>query len=214
MRISEDRYSRDLRRINLARRLLYHEVRTRWISTWTGLSGGRIRNLFHSYVGTQKEARRHRGPSPRRIAAFLRSPALRSEASAIGGLACALELIPRVRLRNARKTLPSLELGERVCYTFELYRHLAPGARFTLDQFFLLVMTLAGSEDLAIGHCTHCHGALLFDQLSTNRRLCPTCKQASARPQISRSVQADRGDPSGEQDTEPIEDAERQQPLF
>jgi hypothetical protein len=211
MRISEDRYSRDLRRINLAQRFIQHEVRTRWICTWTGLSGARIRNLFHSYVGMQKGARRHRGPSPRRVAAFLRSPALRSEASAIGGLARAVELIPREPLRNAKKTLPSLELGERVCHTFELYQHLVPGARFTLDQFILLVVALAEAQDLIIRHCTDCHGALLVDPLSTSRRQCPTCKRAGFANDSN--LNARNSSLTQELPEEPAE-PDPQQPLF
>ena len=45
MRISDARFSRDLRRYQLAWRLIRHEVRTRTIERWTGLSMHRIRNL-------------------------------------------------------------------------------------------------------------------------------------------------------------------------
>ena len=70
MRISEDRYSRDLRRINLAQRLIRHEVRTQWICAWTGLSDDRVRNLFRSYDKSSGRVQRHSGPSPTRIASF------------------------------------------------------------------------------------------------------------------------------------------------
>jgi hypothetical protein len=179
MRISEDRYSRDLRRIHVAQRMIGHEVRTQWIHAWTGLSAARIRNLYHSYVASLKGVARHRGPSPRRIAAFLRSPALRNEASAIGGLARVLEIIPKAPVRNARRNLPNLDLGERMCHVFELYQHIVPESTFTMDQFILLVITLAEADDLEIGHCTNCHGALLLDRLGHSRRLCPHCRQGS-----------------------------------
>ena len=76
MRISEDRYTRDLRRLHLARRLIQYEVRTRWICACTGLSGNRVRNLFHSYQESLGSARRRRGPSRRQVSSFLTSPTL------------------------------------------------------------------------------------------------------------------------------------------
>jgi len=49
MRVSEDRYTRDLRRIQLAHRLIRHEVRTYWNRAFTRFTDGRIRNLLRSY---------------------------------------------------------------------------------------------------------------------------------------------------------------------
>src|SRR5258708_20882065 len=106
MRVPEDRYTRDLRRINLAQRLIQHETRTQSICAWTGLSDERVRNLCRSYGGGSMALQRHRGPSPTRLATFLRSPTLRSEASAIGGLACVLGVIPPRPVPDPRKALP------------------------------------------------------------------------------------------------------------
>src|SRR6185295_8553091 len=72
MRVTEDRYSRDLRRINLAQQLIRHEVRTAAIRLWTGLSGDRVRKLMRSYTATAGEGLRHRGPPPTSIAEFMR----------------------------------------------------------------------------------------------------------------------------------------------
>jgi hypothetical protein len=213
MRISEDRYSRDLRRINLARRMIRHEVRTKWICMWTGLSGERVRNLFRSYEASTGGARRHRGPSPKRIVSFLRSPPLRAEVSAIGGLACTLQIVPREPIPNARRTLPSLDTGEWLCHVFELYRHIVPESRLTMDQLILLVITLAEGEDLEIGHCVNCHGALLLDRLGVSRRLCLNCKQDAPRAGLEDDLSAPSDDlPGRPQDSEPPES--RQQKLF
>ena len=156
MRVSEDRYTRDLRRINLARRMIRYEVRTQSICAWTGLSDERIRNLYHSYEPHGTRAERHRGPSPTRVATFLRSPTLRSEASAIAGLACALGIVPSEPLPNARQTLPGVALGERVCRAFELYRLVVPQSTFAMDQFILLVIALAERRELEMSHCASC----------------------------------------------------------
>src|ERR1700749_3593428 len=68
MRGSDDRYTRDRQKFDLAVRLIRHEARTYTIRQWTGLSDDRIRKLYRSYVwssGTQSGAR-HRGRTPRR----------------------------------------------------------------------------------------------------------------------------------------------------
>jgi hypothetical protein len=181
MRISEDRYTRDLRRIQLAQRFIRHEVRTQSVCAWTGLSDERIRNLCRSYGASVAGAQRHRGPSPRRLASFLRSPRLRSEASALGALAYALSVIPRERIPDARRNLPGIEAGERLCHAFELYRRIVPQSHVSLDQVILVVIALADGTDLTVGHCGQCHGALLLDRLSHTRRLCPTCKKQDSR---------------------------------
>jgi hypothetical protein len=214
MRISEDRYSRDLRRINLAQRLIRHEVRTQWICAWTGLSDDRVRNLFRSYDKTSGRVQRHRGPSPTRLAAFLRSPTLRAEASAIGGLACAMRVLPPKAAPDARRD-PWVEGGERLCQVFELYGQIVPQSRFTMDQFIVLVNALAEGDDLALGHCSTCHGALLMDRLGANRRLCVACKQDSLRKSVrARSDKPTNGHTAADTAEEDIEPEAQQQSLF
>jgi len=66
MRVSDDRYTRDRQKFDLALRLIRHEARTFTIRQWTGLSDDRIRKLYRSYVlnGDAHEVTRHRGKSP------------------------------------------------------------------------------------------------------------------------------------------------------
>jgi hypothetical protein len=176
MRVSEDRYSRDLRRINLAQRLIRLEARTHTIRVWTGLSDERVRNLYRSYTGSDGPLR-HRGPSPRRVLKIMRSPGLHCEASAVGALAHVVGLIPAQPLANAQRALPTVSNGEKVCHVFELFRHVVPQARFTIDQFILLVTALAEGVDFEMGHCTECHAALLIDRYGATRRLCLWCRR-------------------------------------
>jgi hypothetical protein len=179
VRISEDRYSRDLRRLNLAQRLIQLEVRSQWIRAWTGFSEVRVRHLYHAYHRAQGQVRRPRGPSPTRVAVFLRSPALRAEASAIGGLARVLEVIPVPLAAGGRLDRLGVEGAERLCRVFELYRHVAPQSRFTMDQLIRLVIALTQGEEFEIGHCRSCHGALFLDRLGDTRRVCPACREDS-----------------------------------
>ena len=76
MRVSDDRYTRDRERLDLALRLIRHEARTFTIRQWTGLSDDRIRKLYRSYVpeGAAAAVLRHRGKSPRQAAFFFRKP--------------------------------------------------------------------------------------------------------------------------------------------
>jgi len=177
VRVSEDRYAKDLRRLNVAQRLIRHEVRTQWICALTGFSEERVRRLFRAYQKTLGSVRRHRGPAPTRVAAFVRSPALRAEASAIGGLARVPDVVPLPPTAGGRLDRFGVEGAERLCRVFEVYRQVAPDSRFTMDQLIRLVIAISERQEFEIGHCGHCHGALLLDRLSHAPRVCPACRE-------------------------------------
>lgn len=175
MRVSEDRYSRDLRRIQLAHRLIRHEVRTYWIRAFTRFTAGRIRNLLRSYGLVADGVQRHRGSPPRLYTRFM-APAIHTDASAFAGLACIRHLVPAEPVRNAWRTLPSLEFGEAICEAFELFRLVVPGATLNLDRMILLVMALA-ERQLTVGHCSQCRATILLDPLGAKRRRCISCER-------------------------------------
>ena len=175
MRVSEDRYTRDLRRIQLAHRLVHHEVRTYWIRAFTRFTEGRIRNLLRSYGLASDGVHRHRGSPPRLYTRFM-TPKKHSEASALAGLAFIWHLVPENPVVNAWRTLPSLDLGEELCDAYELFRLMIPGATLNLDRFILLIMALA-ERQLTIGHCSHCRALILLDPLGAKRRICVSCER-------------------------------------
>ena len=88
MRVSDDRYTRDRQRLDLALRLIRHEARTFTIRQWTGLSDDRIRKLYRSYVLNHepKSVPRHRGKSPRQAAFFFRIAELNFQAAQLASL--------------------------------------------------------------------------------------------------------------------------------
>src|SRR5690348_10283846 len=96
MRISDDRYSRDRQRYDLALRFIQHEARTRTIRTWTGLTDDRIRKLYRSYVAEDCDSRliRHRGKSPQQTSYFVRSPRMRQEAAVLASVCYLLGVMP------------------------------------------------------------------------------------------------------------------------
>ena len=80
MRISDDRYSRDRLRFDIALRFIRHEARTHTIRAWTGLTDDRIRKLYRSYLADPRSGpTRHRGKSPQQVAFFTRTPRLRAQ---------------------------------------------------------------------------------------------------------------------------------------
>jgi len=202
MRVSEDRYLRDLRRINLAQRLILMEVRTQWICALSGLTGERVRNLYNSYAGTMRLKRRRRGPSPKKTLSFVRSSLLLSEASALAGLAYRMEIIPAQPVKKPERLLRGVEMGERLCDTFELYRELIPGSTFCMEHFIALVLELAEGATVQLGRCEVCQGALLLDRLGSGRKRCPACRQTPQEPVLpagSREAKEVKEPPSGHQ---------------
>lgn len=175
MRVSEDRYSQDLRRIQLAHRLIRHEVRTYWIRAFTRFTEGRIRNLLRSYGLASDGVRRYRGSPPRLYTRFM-VPKSHSEASALAGIALVWHLIPEEQVPNAWRALPSLNFGETLCDAFELFRLMIPGGTLNLDRFILLVMALA-ERQLTVGHCRHCRALILLDPLGVKRSSCVSCER-------------------------------------
>src|SRR5580658_4916998 len=101
------------------------------------------------------------------------------------------------------------------CHVFELYRQMVPRSRFTMDRFIRLMIALSEGEDLQIGHCRNCHGALLVDRLGASRRLCPACKQDSLqKPADTGEVTRPPPDATSDYARDEESPAAYQQPLF
>lgn len=177
MRMSEERYNRDLRRLNLAGKLLRYEVRTGLILLWTNLPERRLRALrshAHNW-GVASAVTRHRGPPPTDTSIFFRSLALRSEAAAVAVLCQSHQVLASERGPQAVKKLPSLVRGERLCRAYEVYREMVPQPVYTLDQILMLLDALVLGEIIELGICGGCTGAILIDRLRHDRRVCASC---------------------------------------
>src|SRR5215470_19513587 len=95
MRISDDRYTRDRLRLDLALRFMRHEARTHTIRKWTGLTDDRIRKLYRSYlIHLPSQVARHRGKSPGQAGFFTRTPRAQQEAAILASLFCLLGVMP------------------------------------------------------------------------------------------------------------------------
>jgi hypothetical protein len=178
MRVLDDRYSVEMRSINLARRMFALEARPQTVCAWTKLTADRVRNLARGAGGAvvNRETQRQRGPSPSCLPTLLSTLRTRSEAAAVAGLCRVAEVLPEKAVPNARESLPGLARGERLVATFELFRHLVPNVRLTFEQLVLVIVSLAEGDSWAIDHCIRCHATILIDQLGSDpRRLCVYC---------------------------------------
>ncbi len=181
MRVSDDRYTRDRQRLDLALRLIHHEARTFTIRQWTGLSDDRIRKLYRSYAMNHDVGRvhRHRGKSPRQAAFFFRNAELNFQASqlmslfVVYGLLCGsdLELEPSYRVG-------SLESGTLLCQAYEAYREFHAPANISFEHAWFLLLALSRHDELGVARCNVCGGVRLRDLLAKRRLNCGNCESA------------------------------------
>ena len=186
MRITDDRYSRDRQRLDLALRMIAHEARTRTIRNWTGLSDDRIRKLYRAYVATHgTPVRRHRGKSPSQIAYFLRNLETRRHAAALAGLFALLGLLHGAAGdRGAGGTRAALRWGELFCRTYETYLALHQPQRISFEHAWYLLHVLQRRAELRPGACPACHGLMVVDALRKRGCVCPWC-ESEARERIA-----------------------------
>jgi hypothetical protein len=192
MRVSDDRYSRDRLRFDLALRMIRHEARTCTIRAWTGLSDDRIRKLYRTYLqhAPAVPVRRHRGKSPRQIAYFLRSPAMQFEATTLASLFCMLGLVPSRGEQGQRPgSSMSLESGEFFCQAYESYLalHLAP--RVSFEHAWFLLLALHCGEELKLQTCRECGGLCLVEAFAAPTAPCARCGRHAHLARSSRTSQ-------------------------
>lgn len=180
MRISDDRYSRDRLRLDLALRFIQHEARTRTIRVWTGLTDDRIRKLYRSYLSDPRgqTIMRHRGKSPQQTAFFTRSPRMRQETAVLASVCYLLGVLPATRMADAQRSLPGVQRGEALCEAFETYRKLVQTPRISFEHAVFLVTALARGDELSAVLCADCRGLIVNDQLALREARCLMCEPA------------------------------------
>ena len=161
MRISDDRYSGERARMELALRFLRHEARTQTIRAWTGLSDDRIRKLYRSYMShARRYLPRHRGKSPHQVTYFTRSLRRQQETALLASLL---------------STLPGLTRGELLCQAFEAFRQLLPSAQISFEHAVFLTMALARGDLLRLGGCCDCGALVVTERLPLRATRCHHC---------------------------------------
>jgi hypothetical protein len=182
MRVSDDRYTRDRQRLDLALRLIRHEARTYTIRQWTGLSDDRIRKLYRSYCLDQDThtVLRHRGKSPRQAAFFFRSPEVTFHAAQLASLYLIYGLVgTAMGALESRYRVGSLESGTLLCQAYEAYLELHTPVSISFEHAWFLLLALARRDEVDISRCDECGGLRLRDLLARRSQACGNCDQGS-----------------------------------
>ncbi|HEV7607585.1 MAG TPA: hypothetical protein VGO61_09630, partial [Steroidobacteraceae bacterium] len=175
MRISDDRYSRDRLRLDLALRFIHHEARTHTIRAWTGLTDDRIRKLYRTYLHEAGGASvpRHRGKSPRQAAFFTRSMRMRREAAVFASVSSLFGLITpqtitvdRGPLERTAQVAPTVARGALLCEAFETYCALMGESQISFEHAVYLLGALLAGDELRVAHCRDCTSVLVTDRLA------------------------------------------------
>jgi hypothetical protein len=181
MRISDDRYSRDRLRLDLALRFIHHEARTHTIRAWTGLTDDRIRKLYRTYLyeaGGAKVAR-HRGKSPRQAAFFTRSLRMRREAAVFASVSSLFGLITpqtiTVSPSRSAESAPTVARGALLCEAFEAYTALMGESQISFEHAVFLLSALLAGDELRVAHCRDCSSVLVTDRLALRIPVCNEC---------------------------------------
>lgn len=175
-RVTRDPLDRDLRRRQLAQRLVAHQARTQTIFLLTGLSRHQLATLRQRWNVTDEM--RHRGPPPTSFAAFRSTVRVRAEAAALAVLWRVLDNVGAANSR-AHGTVDAVELGERLCEVFEAYLACFPKAELDFEHLLLLTRGLEEADAIALSKCNTCEAVVVADLLSVRRRLCSHCQRAA-----------------------------------
>ena len=182
MRVSDDRYSKDRQKMDLAVRFIRHEARTHTIRQWTGLSDDRIRKLCRSYVagnGTQRVTR-HRGKSPRQAAFFFRNSEVTFQAAQLASLFLIYELVRSAGSRlESLFRVGSLESGTLLCQAYEAYLELHAPVSISFEHAWFLLLALARHDEVGVARCKDCGGLRLRDLLARHKQTCGNCHLGS-----------------------------------
>lgn len=185
MRISDDRYARDIHRIDLALRLIRLEARTHTIHQWTGLSDDRIRKLYKSYCAEAPsvDLARHRGKSPRQAAFFFRNAECHFHAAQLASLYLVYGLTSWSGQGVGAAYRPgSLAAGATLCSAYETYRQLHRPTMISFEHAWFLLLALSRHAEIGMEKCG-CGGVRLTDLLARRSAVCSTCGASGlARP--------------------------------
>lgn len=166
----------DSRRYRLAFRLMTHQARTQTISAMTSLSRHQQETLRRRWCITEET--RRRGPSPTSLDRFTHSPRARAEGASLAAFCRIYGLLPLGNIVGVpRRKLLTLELGERLCDTYETYSACFPRSELEIEQLLSFVLGVAENEVIGLGRCTSCSGTVLIDRLAPHRPTCAHCER-------------------------------------
>ena len=163
----------------LARRLIFHEVRTETITKLTGLSRNRLATLRRRLM-VSEDARR-RGPAPRSLEVLLRTSRGRTEGAAL------VALFPLFRNPTSINSSTSLDEGEQACAIYDAYLAYYPQSTVRFEELMLLKRSLAKGDLVELGLCRLCGGLIINNGIDGSRLTCAHCEFPSNHERGSES---------------------------
>jgi hypothetical protein len=206
-RVTKEPVDRDLRRRQLAQRLVTHHARTQTIVLLTGLSRHQLATLRQRWQVTNEM--RYRGPPPTSLLVFHSTARMRAEVAALAVFWRILANLGAPKDRSS-DTASNIEFGERLCEVFEAYLACFPKAELGLEHLLLLARGLEQADAISPAKCGNCEAQILMDLLGTRRRLCTHCQK------IEDAADSKRAHIDGEKSgsNHPLGDEGVQQELF
>lgn len=174
--LARESIDQELRRRQLAQRLVAHQARTRTIFRLTGLSRHQLATMRRRWQVTAEM--RRRGPVPKSFAAFLSTQRTRDEAAVMALWWRLFASVGATSQPNGRTG--RLEIGECLCDVFEAHTACFPASTLELDHLVLLSKSVDEAAALALGRCATCEAVMLADLLGPRRRRCYRCQRAEA----------------------------------
>ena len=198
MRISDDRYSRDRLRLDLALRFIHLEARTHTIRAWTGLTDDRIRKLYRTYLYESRRLRR-RAP-PRQVAApggvlhpftahAARGRRFREREQPVRPHHAADDLDRQARRNPARPWRAAHCCARRSKLTVRS----SANRRYRSSTRSICSARCSPERSCALAHCRDCSGVLVTDRLALRTPVCNECAasrvpaEADSRPAAHRA---------------------------
>jgi hypothetical protein len=179
LRISDERYRRDLRRLQLAWRFIQLQARTPTIERWTSLSVHRIRRLRRSYVSDTVQDAPLKGVTPFRPEFFFKTPMLRAQAPLLAGFLRAYDVLPEEG--TTLEALPTLARGEHFAMAYTQFLAVCPDTEISFEHAVLLLNELVIHEAIDLALCEDSGALMIRDCYSTRRVLCAYCQHRSRR---------------------------------
>ena len=180
MRVTDDRYTGEIEKFDLAVRMIGHEARTGTIRSCTGFTEDRIRKLYSTYfiADGERVVKRRRGKSPRQIARFVDCARRQADATILASLFACCDVFDIAGGGRASQVgvVDRVTLGGRICQAFEAYLRLTPEPQFSFEWAWNLYHALLETRELYLARCRSCFSPYVQDAYALDYAHCPLCE--------------------------------------
>jgi len=173
--VANDPMSRELRRLEFAKRLTWHRVRTGTIMRLTGLSVNRLTNCRKRW--NVPENSRLRGSGPSSLGVFFMNSQIRADAAAVLSVCKNMDALPQPGRDYAPDGSLSIDVGIRLCEAYEAYHACRARSKLEFDDLMLLVAELSRGKAFRLGTCKGCRSTILVATFDGVRSPCRHCQE-------------------------------------